>query len=284
MILALTLEKLIESVEDMPSLPQVVTEIIRISEDPNSTPQDVQKLLAQDQVLTAKILRLANSSFYGFARRINTITEATILLGFQTIRSIVFAASVGNFLTKSLDGYQLDQNELWKHSQAVAMTSRYIARQKRFKNPEVFYTAGIIHDIGKLVLNQYLQEDYQKVLSLIYDEGYDFIKAEEAVLGFNHAQTGMKLAEKWNLPPEMVEAIGCHHSPEEATINPTLSSVLHISDSIALMMGFGLGIGGLAYNFSEFALETTGIDGQQIETILPAVTDLMVDKTSFEIF
>ena len=268
----------------MPSLPQVVTEIIRISEDPNSTPQDVQKLLAQDQVLTAKILRLANSSFYGFARRINTITEATILLGFQTIRSIVFAASVGNFLTRSLGGYQLDQNELWKHSQAVAMTSRYIARQKRFKNPEVFYTAGIIHDIGKLVLNQYLQEDYQKVLTLIYDEGYDFVKAEEAVLGFNHAQTGMKLAEKWNLPPEMVEAIGCHHEPEKAEINPLLSSTIHISDSIALMMGFGIGLGGLSYNFSDFALKTTDIDGAQVDKILPAVTDLMVDKTSFEIF
>lgn len=282
--MALTLEKLIESVEDMPSLPQIITEIIRISEDPNSTPQDVQKLLAQDQVLTAKILRLANSSFYGFARRINTITEATILLGFQTIRSIVFAASVSQFLTKSLKGYELDQNELWKHSQSVAMTARYIAKQKKFKNPEVFYTAGVIHDIGKLVLNEYLQNDYQKVLSLIYDEGYDFIKAEEAVLGFNHAQTGMKLAEKWNLSPEMVEAIGCHHEPEKAVINPVLASTIHISDSIALMMGFGLGIGGLAYNFSDFALEATQIDGEQIEKILPAVTDLMVDKTSYEIF
>ncbi len=282
--MALTLEKLIESVEDMPSLPQIVTEIIRISEDPNSTPQDVQKLLAQDQVLTAKILRLANSSFYGFARRINTITEATILLGFQTIRSIVFAASVSQFLTKSLKGYQLDQNELWKHSQSVAMTARYIARLKKFKNPEVFYTAGVIHDIGKLVLNEYLQNDYQKVLSLIYDEGYDFIRAEETVLGFNHAQTGMKLAEKWNLSPEMVEAIGCHHEPEKAVINPLLASTIHISDSIALMMGFGLGIGGLAYNFSDFALEVTQIDGDQIEKILPAVTDLMVDKTSYEIF
>lgn len=282
--MALTLERLIESVDDMPSLPQIVTEIIRISEDPNSTPHDVQKLLAQDQVLTAKILRLANSSFYGFARRINTITEATILLGFQTIRSIVFAASVSNFLTQSLDGYKLNQNELWKHSQAVAMTACYIAKQKRFKNPEVFYTAGVIHDIGKLVLNQYLQNDYKKVLSLIYDEGYDFIKAEETVLGYNHAQTGMKLAEKWNLSPEMVEAIGCHHEPEKAQINPLLASTIHISDSIALMMGFGLGLGGLAYNFSDFALETTEIDEKQIESILPAVTDLMVDKTSFEIF
>lgn len=282
--MALTLERLIDSVEDMPSLPQIVTEIIRISEDPDSTPQDVQNLLAQDQVLTAKILRLANSSFYGFARRINTITEATILLGFQTIRSIVFAASISNFLTKSLDGYQLDQNELWKHSQSVAMTARYIAKKKRFKNPEVFYTAGVIHDIGKLVLNEYLQKDYQQVLSLIYDEGYDFVKAEETILGFNHAQTGMKLAEKWNLPPEMVEAIGCHHEPEKATINPLLASTIHVSDSIALMMGFGLGIGGLAYNFSEFALKTTQIDGKQIDDILPVVTDLMVDKSSYEIF
>lgn len=282
--MALTLEKLIETVDDMPSLPQVVTEIIRISEDPNSTPHDVQQLLANDQVLTAKILRLANSSFYGFARRINTITDATILLGFQTIRSIVFAASVSNFLTRSLGGYQLDQNELWKHSQAVAMTARYIARKKRFANPELFYTAGIIHDIGKLVLNQYLQDDYQKVLDLIYEEGYDFVKAEEEVLGYNHAQTGMKLAEKWNLPPEIVEAIGCHHNPEQAKVNPILASTIHISDSLALMMGFGLGIGGLAYNFADFALETANIGGQEIEEILPAVTDLMVDKSSFDIF
>ena len=282
--MALTLEKLIDSVEDMPSLPQIVTEIIRISEDPESTPQDVQNLLAQDQALTAKILRLANSSFYGFARRINTITEATILLGFQTIRGIVFAASMSNFLTNSLEGYKLDQNELWKHSQAVAMTSRYIARKIRFKNPELFYTTGIIHDIGKLVLNQYLQEEYTRVLELIFEKGYDFIKAEEEVLGFDHAQTGQKLAEKWNLPPEIAEAIGCHHDPQKATINPLLASTIHLSDSIALMMGFGIGIGGLAYKVSDQALDVIGIRPEEIDEILQAVTDLMVDKSRFDIF
>ena len=282
--LALTVDKLIESVKDMPLLPTVVTEIIQITEDPTSTPQDVQKILSQDQVLTTKILRLANSSFYGFSRRINTITEATVLLGFQTIRGIVFAATVSNFLQENLEGYQLDQNELWRHSQAVAITSRYIARQKRFPNPELFYTAGIIHDIGKVVLNQHMKKEYQQVLSLVYEKQYDFVNAEEEVLGFTHADAGMKLAERWNLPPDLVEAIGCHHRPKRAEINPLLSSTLHIADSIALMMGYGIGIGGLSYDFSHHALETTRIQPDDIIGFLPAITDLLVDNANFDIF
>lgn len=280
----LTLDNLIDSVEDLPTLPQIVSDIIVITNDPDSTPQDIQKLLARDQALTAKILRLANSSYYGFARRIGTISEATILLGFQTIKSIVFAASVSNILEYDLDGYQLYENSLWKHSQATAIAARYIAKKKKFKNPELFYTAALVHDIGKIVLNNYLKEDYKKVLELVYEENLDFLSADEKVFGFNHAQVGAKLAAKWNLPPEIIDAIEYHHKPELASENRLLTATVHLADSISLMMGFSLGIDGLAYTISEKSLEILDLDEAMIISILPVLADMFIDKDSFDIF
>ncbi len=147
----MTLRSLVEEVNDLPSIPVILQRVIDLTDDPDSTAQDINDVLSQDQSMTAKVLKLANSAYYGFPRRIPTVTDATILLGFQTIRSIVMAASMSDLLSRKLEGCALAQGELWKHSQSSAITARMLSLEARFPGAELAYMAALLHDIGKVV-------------------------------------------------------------------------------------------------------------------------------------
>ena len=146
----ISLESIVEAVNDLPALPQVVVQVIKLTEDPDSTAQDINYVLNQDQAITAKVLKMANSAFYGFPRRIGSVTDAIIMLGFRTLRSIVMAASVSDILNKEIEGYALEYGELWRHSQCTAMAARLIARKSKFAFLDLAYTAALLHDIGKV--------------------------------------------------------------------------------------------------------------------------------------
>lgn len=275
------LDQVVAVVNDIPALPQVMIRVMKLTEDPDSTVQDINNIITQDQALTARVLRLANSAYYGFPRRINTVTEATVLLGFQTIRSIVLAASVNDLLSKEVSGYALAPGELWRHSQATAITARYLARVLKMKNADQVYTAGLLHDIGKVVLNHYLEENYHEVIDKVETEKISFLQAESEVLAFDHAMVGAKVADKWNLPPELVEAIAFHHAPEKAELNPLLTAVVHVADAMVMMMGIGLGVDGLAYPLSQPALDRLGLSPADIERMIAGLTDILADENSF---
>lgn len=277
----LTLEKIIRRVKDLPSLPNITNEIMRLTEDPDSTVHDIEAVIMKDQSLTARVLRLANSAYYGYPRRISTISEASVLLGFQAIRSITLTASVGGMLTKEVPGYGLEENELWRQSQSCAIISRHIARKVRFSKIDQAYVAGLLRDIGKVIVSYYLTDHFKQIMEMVEKEGISFLKAEENVLGFHHGQVGARIAQKWNLPDDLVEAIAYHHSPEKATINPRLTSIVHIADAVVMMMGIGLGVDGMVYNFSQEAIETLGIDSSVLEQLMSEVSDLLLDETAF---
>lgn len=278
----LNIEYIVSKVDDMKVLPEIINKIIALTDDPDSTVQDMEKAILKDSVLTTKILRLANSAYYGYARNISTISRAAVLLGFQAIKSLALASTVRTYLTDELKGYSLEKNQLWTQSQTCAIVSRFIAKQIKYPNPEEAYIAGLLRDIGKTILNQHMEKEYAEVLLKIEMDNLSFLDAEREVLGFNHAEIGEKVAEKWNLPKALVDAIGHHHTPELANINPLLVSIIHIADAITMMMGVGLGLDGLAYNLSPMAIETIGLDELQLEDIISQVTDLVTDEDSFE--
>lgn len=278
----LNIEYIVSKVNDMKVLPEIINKIIALTDDPDSTVQDMEKAILKDSVLTTKILRLANSAYYGYARNISTISRAAILLGFQAIKSLALASTVRTFLTDELKGYSLEKDDLWTQSQTCAIASRFIAKQIRYPNPEEAYIAGLLRDIGKTILNQHMEKEYAEVLSKIEMDNVSFLDAEREVLGFNHAEIGEKVAEKWNLPKALVDAIGHHHTPEQSNVNPLLVSIVHIADAITMMMGVGLGVDGLAYNLSPMAIDIIGLDELQLENIISQVTDLVTDEDSFE--
>lgn len=277
----LTLEYIVSKVEDIKVLPEIINRIIEITDDPDSTVHDMEKVILKDQVLTTKILRLANSAYYGYARKISTISQATVLLGFQAIKGIALASTVRTYLTNELKGYSLEKNELWSQSQTCAIISRYIAKTIKYPNPEEAYIAGLLRDIGKTILNQHMEKEYREVLGKIESDKISFLDAEKEVLGFGHAEIGEKVGEKWSLPKDLVEAIGYHHTPELATVNPLLVSIVHIADAITMMMGVGIGLDGLSYNLSPMAIQTLNLDELQFQDIISQVTDLIKDEESF---
>ena len=277
----LRLEYIVNKVDDMKVLPEIINKIVFLTEDPDSTVDDMEKVILKDQVLTTKILRLANSAYYGYARKISTISQATVLLGFQAIKSIALASTVSQYLTSELKGYSLEKNQLWTQSQTCAIISRHLAKQVNYQNPEEAYIAGLLRDIGKTILNQHMENEYVEVLSKIEDDGLSFLDAERKVLGFDHAQVGEKVAAKWDLPPDLVDAIGHHHTPESSNANIKLVSIVHIADAITMMMGIGLGLDGLAYNLSPVAIETLNLDEEDFHNIISQVADLVLDEDSF---
>lgn len=276
------MESIIETVNDIPALPHVVVRIMQLTDDPNATAQDIHSVLNQDQAMTARVLRLANSAYYGYARRIATITDAVVLLGFTTIRSIVMAAAVSELLNKRIEGYALEEGELWRHSQACAITARFLARRCKFAQVDLAYTAGLLHDIGKVILNRYMKDAYHEVVELVSTQEMPFMQAEEQVLGCNHALIGARVAEKWSLPGHLVEAIQLHHYPDLAQTNEKLTAIVHIADAICLSMGIGVGVDGLLYPVSAHAVKILGISELDIENQVSELADVFADPTSFK--
>ncbi|MGI6648429.1 MAG: HDOD domain-containing protein [Bacillota bacterium] len=274
------LEKIVSRVKDLPALPAIVTRVIQLTEDPNSTAKDLSEMLSHDQSLTAKVLRLANSAYYGFPRRINTVADAVVLLGFGVIRSLVMAASVYDILEKPVQGYALAPGELWRHSQACAMGSRLIAQRVKYRYLDQAYIGGLLHDIGKVILSEYLKEVYQQVIDRVVQEQISFTEVEVEILGFDHAAVGARVVEEWNLPPELVDCIAYHHRPLQMADNSTLASIVHLSDAICMTMGIGLGIDGMYYPLDSQAVELLKLNTTDIELIMSRLADALVDSNS----
>lgn len=275
---ALNLNELVAKVDDLPSLPLVVTQVLRLTDDPEATPEDLNKVITTDQNLTARVLRLANSAYYGFARRIGTVTEAVILLGFNTIRNLVMAASVSHILEREVTGYELARGELWHHSLTAAMAARLLAREIRYRAHEQAFIAGLLHDIGKVVLSLYVSGEFQEIIRRVQEENIPFMAAEAEVLGFHHAQVGGLVAEKWNLPRELVEAVSFHHHPGQAQVDPRLTTITHAADAVSLMLGMGVGVDGLLYPLDAGCLEASGLQPSHLEKVMAAVGDSLGDS------
>lgn len=273
----LTLNDIINRVDKLPALPHVTNKVLTLTDDPKTTITELTDTISNDQVLTAKVLRMANSAYYGYARRIFSINEALIILGFTTIRNIVLAASVYNVMDQEVTGYSLPKGDLWRHSMATALLARLLAKKARFEMSDKAFTAGLLHDIGKLIMNIYMQESFAEVLGTVNSGNIPFCEAEQKILGFDHAEVGAKVAEKWNLPDELVEAIANHHKPARSKLNPKLSSIAHIADAASMAMGIGLGGDGLLYTFDGFAVEQLGLGKDAIEQTMAEVAESMID-------
>lgn len=277
----ITLNELINLVDEFPVFSQSVNKILALAEDPQTEVKDIENEILKDQGFTTKVLKLANSAYFGVSRQIKTVSQATILLGFQAIKSMVLASSVGKVLVTELPGYALEREALWRQSQICAITARVIAKKVKYSKPDQLYTAGLLRDIGKVILDHYLNDQYHFIVDKVKEEQKSFLEVEEEVLGFHHPQVGAKIAEKWNLPDDLVEAIAYHHTPEKATINPKMTAITHIADGLIMMMGLHLGVDGLAYNFSDEAMKLLNLDDAMLSDIMSEVADIISDDSTY---
>ena len=237
------LKRITQTIINLPTLPTVVAKMIELIDDPKSSARSLSRLIKTDQVLTARILRLANSSYYGFPNPISSINLAIVVLGFETIKNLGLSVSVISRLARaSNEDELLDYTRFWEHSVGVAVASRMLARMHGFRAIESeAFVAGLIHDIGKVILSQYQTANYSRALQLVAEEKISLARAEEKVFGANHAEVGHWLAERWNLPKPLAEAIRLHHLPLTSRIRPELCALVHFADILTRAARIGSG-------------------------------------------
>lgn len=230
-----TLEKILEEAENLPVIPTILIELLKQLENPKSSAKDLQKVIEKDQSLTAKVLKIANSAYYGYPRNISAISEAVVVLGFNTIHSLALAMLTRQLISTSAIGYGFKKGQLWKHSLATALLAKYISqRLKLVEYTEKIFTGGLLHDIGKLLLDSYVRKIKNQILSDALLGDMELIEAEEKRLGLNHAVVGAELAKKWNFPDFLEEMIRYHHTPEEAPENSrNLVTIIFCANNIS---------------------------------------------------
>ncbi len=226
---ALALDDIVRKLEDLPSLPAVVMELLSSIDQEDADISVLAKKVSYDQALTAKTLRLANSSLYGLQVKVTTIQQAITFLGFQTTRNLITAAAVtGCFAAGQCPGF--DDKAFWRHSIATAACCKVLARRVRF-NQDYAFTAGLLHDIGRLVLVSSFPERYQQVMEYRNTNDTYVLDAEHAVMGADHVMAGLALAEHWNFSDTMKSAIAFHHDPDAEGAG-VLAAIVHVANAI----------------------------------------------------
>ncbi len=233
-------KRVISVTGNLPPVPHVAAKMMELVGKEDTSVRDLQKVISADQALTARILKMANSVFYSFDQKITTLTHAIVILGFRAVQSMAVAASSRSLFVKKGAQFGLKEKLLWEHSMAVAMGCRQIARQVGYENEEAAFVAGLLHDIGKAVLNQVIPKKYGRIVEQVYNEGKSFAEVEQEVLGFDHSHIGALIAQKWNFDWDMVETIAYHHRPEAESSGAVLGAVLALANILAKRMGVGL--------------------------------------------
>ena len=233
--------KIIARIDDLPTLPRTVLRITELVNDPKSSAKNLARVITDDQVLTARLLKLVNSSFYGFPQRISTVTAAIVLLGFDAIRNLLLTTSVFDLFAVRNKKIKLVQETYWDHSLGCAVGAKVIGNYLRHDKIEELFVAGLLHDIGKIVELMFLPSDFSHVVSRVKENHVLIIEAENDILGYNHADIGKLLAQKWNMPVKLVEIIAYHHQPDLAGSFATEAAIVHLADIFcrALEMGSG---------------------------------------------
>lgn len=233
-------EGVLAKVRTFPTLPLIVNKISELVSLPETSAKDIEAIVAKDQVLTGKLLRLVNSPFYGFPQKITTISRAVGIIGFEALRNLVFSSSAINlFRSKGSDVFQPE--EIWKHSVGTALAAKELARHIGEKQVEEFFVGGLIHDIGKLVHEEYFGERFRQACAMALQGDMLLRQAEQEVLHFTHDQTGGLLLSQWNLPAKVVSMVRFHHAPGDAQEYRREAGVIHLADILCRAKGLGSG-------------------------------------------
>ncbi len=260
------LKEIIGSINNLRPIPQVAHRVMSIIENPKSSISDLSDVIVYDQSLTANILKICNSAYYGLPHKIDSLHQALVYMGMDQLADIVLLSGGAQNFKGKQEGYDLDEGELWKYSVSSALIARDLAERKGSENNHLIFTAALLKDIGKLILSQFVADDYEKIADLVFMEGYSFNRAEREVFGIDHAELGGKVAESWEFSPKMIGIISRHHNPNgESKGHEFETSIVYLADTLCMMMGIGVGADGLAYRFHDHVIKHLGFSQKDIQ-------------------
>lgn len=241
---------------------------MRESDSPNATARSVGQHLAQDQALATRVLRLANSAYYGMTRQVSDLNEAVVVLGLRATRNLALVASSYPWLSKPCLVYGLAPMELWRHAFGTAVAAFTLAKRCKCNDHDTIFTAGLVHNLGKTVLGSRLEGHGASIQNVAAQKEVTFAEVERAVIGFDHSEVGAALAEKWNLPDSLIAGIRYHHAPEETTDHRELVDCVHVGESLAFAMDLGIKEQGMLYQVSQGAIHRLQIQPSDYEEIV----------------
>ena len=253
----------VKTIINLPALPSIAMEVVEMVDNPKTSASQLGKIISTDQALTAKVLKIANSPFYGFPKKIATIDFAIIVLGFDALKEIVISISLVSSLQKKSDKY-FDSKAFWDHSIATGVIARRLARDLGYRVSGEVFVGGLLHDMGISVMHRYFNNEYKRIVDIARDSELTFMEAEESVLGVTHADIGSWLAERWNLPDHLVEGVLLHADPSKAEKNPELVSIIHCADVFAARINGGPVEFDKGVEFDQGALQRLQLDDPNV--------------------
>jgi putative nucleotidyltransferase with HDIG domain len=228
-----------EKIIALPTLPTVVSRLMQLVDSPKSSAQTLARLIENDQVLTARILKLANSAYYGMARQVSSVSQAVVIVGFDAVKDMGLSVSVLDAFRDPGGSKYFNLARFWEHTMGVAFTAKLLAKRHAPDVSSEAFTAGLLHDLGKVVINQYCHEDFMEIMSRVNDDKEDLLYAETMVLDTTHDRIGGWLANRWNMPPSIVDSIEFHHHPYLSEKHQTLATLIKLADVICRRANIG---------------------------------------------
>lgn len=255
-------------------LPQVTSQVLRLVDNPNASPRQIGALIERDAGLASKLLKTANSAYYGAPGKIKTVSQAISVMGLSAVRSVVVGQAYQQMTAVRGASKRFDRLAFWQHGLATATAARVLAKFKGWRDPEEAFLAGLLHDAGRLVMDRFLPNEFDQIIIVAYERVIPLTEAEREVLGYTHVEVGDLLGEQWNLPDSMREPL-CRHHEDVSFEECPLGCIIHAANVLAHQTGFALGAPVL-YELPPIVRQSLGIPDAQYEGLKQAIVQEVV--------
>jgi len=260
------IDDIINGIDTLKPIPPVAAQIMALAEDENSSMSDIADLIVYDPSITASLLKICNSAYFGLSRKVESVRDAITLLGLDQIVELVLLNGTAENFRDEPNGYGLGEGELWHHAVLSAHVAKVLAENHGLANKKhLIFTAALVKDIGKIIMGRFVAFSYEKINILVNSKGYSFNEAEKEVIGMNHEELGALVGEKWRFGKKLIYIIRNHHMSAEACRDDVETAMVYLADIVCMMMGFGTGLDGLAYRFYSDVLNRMNLTDQDLQ-------------------
>jgi len=264
-----------ERIRKFEAMPAFVAQVIAMLNNPRTDALEIAGRIKMDPGMPASILRLANSAQFGAQRQVSSLQEAIVRLGLKQLCQLIVASGMGRRLSRPLPGYELRPDELLSHSLFTALGAEEICKALAIDTPDMLFTAGLLHDLGKLITDESVAAEKENIRARVRDQRLTYDTAEAQTLGLHHAEAGGRIIDGWNFPAQLVAAARWHHRPEDAGVWQNTVAIVHIAEFLAYSEGIGTGIDGLDYGLSQVAVDNLGLKKTTLELVASRALERM---------
>jgi len=273
---------IIDKVKGLPTLPGMMHQVLALVQDEGTSARRLGNLISHDQAISSRLLKVANSAYYGLMREIATVQHAIVILGFKEVKSLTLGITVFDAINKTNEQVFFNREEFWMHSIGCALAGQIICNKIRGVDAETTFTAALLHDIGKLVLDSFFTQEYEKVLDRVHTNGMSIVEAEDKVMGFNHANVGGLLCERWKFPATLVIPINFHHQLEKVDIkHMQVTAIVHLADILCKRAQIGNGGDNQIPPLHQLAKKHLKLEKRDIDTMVEKLKQEKEKVTSF---